>query len=251
MSVTSPALSAASRSFRSESVRVTARLLLRIPARTRRRSRRWPTQWWTLTLLHHAPGRPLVVTCGVLGFSTQAFYKWHANPVSDRDWTTRTDNAIIDVHTDDPEFGYRFIADDLEAAGQRDERRPGVAAVLAEQRSGRPRPARAARAPASRPARRCTTTSSSGTSPPSFPTRCGSPTSPSTPPAKGKLYCLLDQGRVLEPDRRLGHRRPHDRQARHRRIAMAIARRQPARVVIVHSDRGSPRRTQSAVATPR
>ena len=65
-------------------------------------------------------GFPVTVTCGVLGFSTQAFYKWRANPVSDRDWAdAHTINAIIDIHADDPEFGYRFIADDLERAGQR------------------------------------------------------------------------------------------------------------------------------------
>ena len=64
-------------------------------------------------------GFPVTVTCGVLGFSTQAFYKWAANPVSDRDWDdAHTINAIIDIHADDPEFGYRFIADDLERAGQ-------------------------------------------------------------------------------------------------------------------------------------
>ena len=30
-------------------------------------------------------GFPVVVTCGVLGFSPQAFYQWLANPISDRD----------------------------------------------------------------------------------------------------------------------------------------------------------------------
>ena len=30
-------------------------------------------------------GIPVRLTCGVLGFSAQAFYKWHANPVTDRD----------------------------------------------------------------------------------------------------------------------------------------------------------------------
>jgi putative transposase len=30
-------------------------------------------------------GIPVKVTCRVLGFSTQAFYKWRANPVSNRD----------------------------------------------------------------------------------------------------------------------------------------------------------------------
>lgn len=65
-----------------------------------------------------AEGIPVVVTCEVLGFSPQAFYKWRANPVCDRD---RDDaylaNAIIDIHADDPAFGYRFIADELEADG--------------------------------------------------------------------------------------------------------------------------------------
>ena len=63
-------------------------------------------------------GIPVVVTCRVLGFSTQGFYKWRANPVSARDWDDgHLINAIIDIHADDPEFGYRFIADELEAAG--------------------------------------------------------------------------------------------------------------------------------------
>ncbi len=47
------------------------------------------------------------LTCGVLGFSTQAFYKWAANPVSDRDWDdAQLTNRLIDLHADDPEFGY-------------------------------------------------------------------------------------------------------------------------------------------------
>jgi transposase InsO family protein len=67
-----------------------------------------------------AEGFPVRVTCGVLGFSTQAFYKWRARPVSDRDWAdAHTTNAIVDIHADDPEFGHRFIADELEAAGLR------------------------------------------------------------------------------------------------------------------------------------
>jgi putative transposase len=58
------------------------------------------------------------VTCRVLGFSTQGFYKWAANPVSQRDWDdAHLIDAIIGIHVDDPEFGYRFIADELAAAG--------------------------------------------------------------------------------------------------------------------------------------
>lgn len=65
-----------------------------------------------------AEGIPVVVTCGVLGFSPQGFYKWRARPVCDRDWSdAHLTNAIVDIHCDDPEFGYRFIADELERAG--------------------------------------------------------------------------------------------------------------------------------------
>jgi putative transposase len=66
-----------------------------------------------------AEGIPVRLTCGTLGFSAQAFYKWQARPVSDRDWAdAHVTNSIVDVHADDPEFGYRFIADELERAGQ-------------------------------------------------------------------------------------------------------------------------------------
>ena len=65
-------------------------------------------------------GIPVTVTCRVLGFSKQAFYKWNARPVCDRDWEeAHLLNAAYDVHADDPEFGHRFIADELQAAGHR------------------------------------------------------------------------------------------------------------------------------------
>jgi transposase InsO family protein len=67
-----------------------------------------------------AEGIPVRLTCGVLGFSAQAFYKWRSRPCSDRDWAdAHAINAIVDVHADDPEFGYRFIADELEDRGLR------------------------------------------------------------------------------------------------------------------------------------
>jgi putative transposase len=63
---------------------------------------------------------PVAVTCRVLGFSKQAFYKWQAAPVSRRDWEdAHLINAAIDIHHDDPEFGYRFIADELAEQGVR------------------------------------------------------------------------------------------------------------------------------------
>ena len=67
-----------------------------------------------------AEGFPVRLTCGVLGFSTQAFYKWQAKLVCDRDWDdAHLTNAIVDVDGDDPEFGDRFIADELDRAGHR------------------------------------------------------------------------------------------------------------------------------------
>lgn len=63
-------------------------------------------------------GIPVTVTSEVLGFTPQAFYKWLDRPYSDRDWDdAHLTNEILDVHEDDPEFGYRFIADELQAAG--------------------------------------------------------------------------------------------------------------------------------------
>jgi putative transposase len=57
---------------------------------------------------------PVAVTCRVLGFSKQAFYRWRAQPVTQRDWDdAHLINAAVDIHHDDPEFGYRFITDEL------------------------------------------------------------------------------------------------------------------------------------------
>ncbi len=61
-------------------------------------------------------GIPLVVTCRVIRFTPQAFYKWRANPVSPREWDdAHLVDAAREIHADDPTFGYRFIADELVA----------------------------------------------------------------------------------------------------------------------------------------
>src|SRR3954469_2590234 len=65
-----------------------------------------------------ADGIPVAVTCRVLGFSKQAFYAWKNSPVSRRDLDdAHLINAALDIHRDDPAFGYRFIADELSARG--------------------------------------------------------------------------------------------------------------------------------------
>jgi putative transposase len=59
-------------------------------------------------------GIAVAVTCRVLGFTKQAFYKWRQNPVTQRDYDdAHLINAARDIHRDDPTFGYRFIADEL------------------------------------------------------------------------------------------------------------------------------------------
>jgi hypothetical protein len=64
-------------------------------------------------------GIPVTVTCRVLKIARQPYYRWLANPIT----TTELDeayraNALFDAHTDDPEFGYRFLADEAAAAGE-------------------------------------------------------------------------------------------------------------------------------------
>lgn len=63
-------------------------------------------------------GIPVWLTRGVLGFSPQGFYTCRRSPICARDLRdAHLVNAIVDIHRDDPAFGYRFIADELEAAG--------------------------------------------------------------------------------------------------------------------------------------
>ncbi len=65
-----------------------------------------------------AEGVRFATSCRVFGFSPQGFYKWRNEPSSARD---RSDaelvNVMYDIHADDPEFGCRFIADELHRLG--------------------------------------------------------------------------------------------------------------------------------------
>jgi len=65
-----------------------------------------------------ADGIPVTVTCRVLQIVRQPYYRWLAEPVSEAEWDeAHLANAIFDAHRDDPEFGYRFLADEVRAAG--------------------------------------------------------------------------------------------------------------------------------------
>jgi putative transposase len=44
----------------------------------------------------------------------QHYYRWLARPVTTAEQTLAwRANALFDAHRDDPEFGYRFLADEL------------------------------------------------------------------------------------------------------------------------------------------
>ncbi|MET8310760.1 IS3 family transposase [Micromonospora sp. NPDC005173] len=66
-----------------------------------------------------ADGVPVAVTCRVLNIARQPYYRWLARLVTDAELAEayRAD-ALFDAHRDDPEFGYRFLADEARAAGQ-------------------------------------------------------------------------------------------------------------------------------------
>jgi putative transposase len=75
---------------------------------------------YPLVLELAADGFAVTLICRVLGFSTQAFYAWKKNPVCQRDWAdAHLTNTALDIHHDDPAFGYRFIADELLTQGFR------------------------------------------------------------------------------------------------------------------------------------
>jgi putative transposase len=83
---------------------------------------------------------PVAVTCRVLGFTTQAFYKWQANPVSQRDWDdAHLINAAYDIHHDDPAFGYRFT---LREEVRTETARPGRRSTTTWSTSSSPHPRR-------------------------------------------------------------------------------------------------------------
>lgn len=65
-----------------------------------------------------ADGMPVAVTCRVLKLSRQPYYRWLDKPVAGAvlEQAYRA-NALFDAHRDDPEFGYRFLADEARSTG--------------------------------------------------------------------------------------------------------------------------------------
>src|SRR5690606_25198961 len=62
---------------------------------------------------------PVTVTCRVLEIARAPYYRWLANPVTTVELTAAyRANALFDAHRDDPEFGYRFLADEAREVGE-------------------------------------------------------------------------------------------------------------------------------------
>ena len=60
----------------------------------------------------------MVVTCRVLKIARQPYYRWRRQPVTSTEYRqAHVANAVFDAHRDDPEFGYRLLADQSAAAG--------------------------------------------------------------------------------------------------------------------------------------
>ena len=178
-----------------------------------------PKMRYPLVLDLAADGIPVAVTCRVLGFSKQAFYQWQPSPVSAAGLGRRAPDQRRRRHPP-RRPGVRVPVHRRRAARPRHHRRrePGRAAVLAaadlvgasRKKRGLNRKARPAGA--RRPGRR-------GTSPPPAPNRAVADRHHRAPHRRGQALPVRDQGRVLQPDRRLLHRRADDRQPGRRRAA--------------------------------
>jgi len=192
-------------------------------------------------------GFPVTATCGVLGFSTQAFYKWAAHPICDRDLEdAHLMNEIVDIHGDDPEFGYRFIADELERAGH-DVGEGRVHRLCREHRiwsSTTKKGRRSAKRPG--PAVHDDMVQRDFSAPAPNVTWLTDITE--HPTGEGKLYacCIKD----VFSNRIVGYALSDHMTAALAVSALrsAIARRQPAGTVIVHSDRGGQFRSRKFCA---
>ena len=63
-------------------------------------------------------GIPVTVTCRVLSLCRQQYYRWLKEPISEHQRNrANVANVVFDAHRDDPEFGYRFLADEARRAG--------------------------------------------------------------------------------------------------------------------------------------
>ena len=190
-----------------------------------------------------AKGIPVRLTCGVLGHSTQAYYAWLRQPVSQRDLDDAyVTNLLVDAYADDPEFGYRLLADELDKLGHAvGERR--VWRLCSQQKlwSATVRKGRRGKTPG--PAVHDDLVQRDFTA--AEPNRVWVTDITEHPTIEGKLYCCLIKD--LFSNRIVGYALDERMTAQLAVTALrtAVVRRQPKNVVIVHSDRGSQFRARS------
>ena len=192
-----------------------------------------------------AEGFPVRLTCGVLGFTHQAFYAWRADPCSARGYEdAHLVNAIREVHEDDPEFGYRFISDELERAGhQASERRVWRLCSMHQIWSTTTKKGRRSSAKTPGPAVHDNLVRRDFTAP--APDLVWLTDLTEHPTTEGKLYaCYIKD---VCSNRIVGHATSDPMTANLAVTALrqAIARRQPSGTVVVHSDRGGQFRARS------
>ena len=186
-----------------------------------------------------AEGLPVNLCCRVLGFSPQAFYKWRAQPCSDRDLDDAyVTNALVDAHSEDPEFGYRFLTDELEAAGHRlGERR--VWRLCRDQRLWSTTTKKGRRHGKGRPGPAVHDDLVQRVFSADAPDRVWLTDITEHPTGEGKLYCCAIKD--VFSNRIVGYS-IDDRMTAQLAVAAlrsAVARRRPSGTVVVHSDRGS------------
>jgi transposase InsO family protein len=191
---------------------------------------------------------PVVVTCRVLGFKPQGYYRWLRQPCCRRDLEdAHLANAIVDAHADDPAFGYRFLADELHDAG----------VEVGERRVWRLCRDHRIWSTTTRKGRRNTKTPGPAVCDDLVQRKFCAPRPDAVwvtditehPTTEGKLYCCAIKD--LFSNRIVGYAIDERMIAALAVSALrqAIARRQPRRVVVVHSDRGSQFRSRDFRAT--
>src|SRR5699024_11539318 len=66
-----------------------------------------------------AEGIPVAVSLRVLKLFRQPYYRWRNQQVTESEWLEAyRANALLDVHLDDPEFGYRFLVGEAAETGE-------------------------------------------------------------------------------------------------------------------------------------
>ncbi len=185
------------------------------------------------------------LTCGVLGHSRQAYYAWLKQPVSERDLADAyLTNALLDAHADDPEFGYRFLADELERGGHVvGERR--VWRLCSQQKLWSCTVGKGRRGSGKTPGPAVHEDHLQRDFTASAPDTVWVTDITEHPTAEGKLYCCAIKD--LFSNRIVGYALDERMTAQLAVTALrtAVARRQPQGVVVVHSDRGSQFRARS------